>query len=465
MAATVNSIVFDLGTTAIKAAICSENQPFKRIFSQPAPKISIHNGQYVSDAMAYLATVEQLLEKCYRYCQTSPLLGLCYQRSSFVIWDSQSGLSVTPLISWQDNRGDSSCKKLQENNSLIRQLTGLPLTAYYFAPKLHALLLQQPELLQGLLNNNLCVGTLDSFLIWHWTEGNQYLTDVSMAARTQLMDIHTRQWSESLADIFKIPLQVLPEICPSNGLNIELKNGAVLMASVADQSAALLANIEKDDSEVLVNLGTGGFVIRYQPENSTNETMGYLSTLIYQDSHNVNYMAIEGTLNSITEALKPYPFRACTIEDLAEFMDIYCLAEPSGIGAPFFRPDIGLEFSKPIAHLTPTQIASLLLEGIIFRVALILEQYNYPSEISRVYLSGGLSVLPCLQQGIALCSAAPVFKICQEHSGLLGIATLANDLKPASFRLSEPILPINKCHGLIIKYQQWKIWFNQIIND
>ncbi|MFW5443372.1 MAG: FGGY family carbohydrate kinase, partial [Methylococcaceae bacterium] len=243
MATAINTIVLDLGTTAIKAAVCNKNLEFELFFSHPAPNITTNKGQYTSDTMAYLAITEDLLKQCQPYCTSQPALGLCYQRSSLLIWNSHSGLPVTPLISWQDTRGESSCKELQKHNSLIKQITGLPLTAYYFAPKVRLLLQQQPELRQGLLNQDLRLGTLDSFLIWHWTAGKHYLMDVSMAARTLLMDIHTAQWSNTLSNIFDIPLQTLPRISPSTSLDIDLINGMTLVTSVADQSAAFLASI------------------------------------------------------------------------------------------------------------------------------------------------------------------------------------------------------------------------------
>ncbi len=465
MATTLNTIVVDLGTTAIKVAVCTDNLQFETIFSLPVPKISINQGHYVSDALVYLATVEQLIEKCQVHCLAKPTLGLCYQRSSFLLWNRNNGLPVTSLISWQDNRGASTCKELLAHNFQIRKITGLPLTAYYFAPKVRVLFQNQPELLQGLLSNKLCIGTLDSFLIWHWTAGKFYLTDASMAARTQLMDMHTGQWSNYLSDIFKIPLQILPEICSSTGLNLELVDGTTLVTSVADQSAALLASIEKNDSEVLVNLGTGGFVIRYTAELVNMENTGYLNTMVYQDTDKCMYKAVEGSLNSISAALKPYPFESCKMEHLAAIEDIYCIAEPSGVGAPYFRQDIGLEFSKATDELTKQQVACLLLEGIIFRVVLILEEFNQQAEIHKVFLSGGLSALPCIQQGIALCSPAPVFKLLQKHSGLIGVAILTKNLPAAYNRESELISPINESHALEEKYLRWKVWFTQIINS
>ena len=135
MAIKLNTIVLDLGTTSIKAGICSNNAQIENIFSESAPKISVAHGHCVSDALNYLEVVDQLLEKCLSQCQTSPTLGVCYQRSSFLIWNRHNGIPVTPLISWQDNRGQSACNELLSQQTLIRQLTGLPLTPYYFAPK------------------------------------------------------------------------------------------------------------------------------------------------------------------------------------------------------------------------------------------------------------------------------------------------------------------------------------------
>ena len=114
------------------------------------------------------------------------------------------------------------------------------------------------------------------------------------------------------------------------------------------------------------------------------------------------HLAAEGTLNSIAAALAPYPVRESNVEDLAGD-EIFCLAEPSGLGAPYFRSDLGLVFSEPVEHLPAQRIALLLQEAIIFRVARILEDFQREFGIERVYLSGGLSNLPCLQQGIAQC--------------------------------------------------------------
>jgi glycerol kinase len=458
------TIALDLGSTAIKAGLLNNNGEFNAVLTLPAPVISGENGRYESDALAYMKTASQLLERCLADAGNHARLGLCCQRSSFLIWEKAGGLPVTPLISWQDTRGAASCEALQSKESTIIELTGLRLTPYYFAPKVRLLLQQHPEWRIGLEQGSLLIGTLDTFLIWHWSGGKYYQTDVSMAARTLLMDIHRAGWSQTLCGLFEIPSRLLPKIKPSCGLLLPLNNNCLLTASVADQSAALMAGIKPDSAAALVNLGTGGFVVRYIPDQDKMKTEGYyLKTLIYQDSAQHSHMAIEGTLNSIAAALAPYPFRQCRIEHLAEAEQLFCIPEPDGMGAPYFHKHAGIVFSSSIECLTPYQIGCLLLEGIIFRVTRILEDFHQLYGIERVYLSGGLSELLTLQQGIASSSSFEVHHLLQKDASLQGAAILAADLPPAyrSKSVKVPLTPHAK--AIRDKYERWKLWFEAFL--
>ena len=389
------SVALDLGTTTIKACLLSQDGTLSGIVARPAPGIAADGGRYESDAIAYATTAEAVLAECLGQTAARPPLGLCSQRSSFLIWERASGQPVTPLISWQDDRGAESCAALRDREGTIRELTGLPLTPYYLAPKLRVLLREHPSWRERLARGEWLLGTLDTFLIWRWTGGRQHVVDVSMAARTLLMDIRRGEWSPALCELFDVPQQVLPQIRPSAGLGLQLKNGLVLQACLGDQSAALVASIATGQPEALVNLGTGGFVVCYLPEGR-GVPEGYLQTLVWQDDARQVHLASEGTLNSIAAALAPYPVEACRVEELASD-DIFCLAEPSGLGAPYFRSDLGVTFSEPVEHLSAQRIAVLLQEGIIFRVARVLEDFHREFGIERVYLSGGLSSLPCLE--------------------------------------------------------------------
>lgn len=322
----ISAIALDLGTTSIKAGLLDQAGALSNIIALPAPPLTVNYGRYESDALAYAETADQVLGACLAQAGRTPPLGLCSRRSSFLIWEKSSGQPITPLISWQDNRGATSCEALRASESLIRDFTGLRLTPYYFAPKLHVVLQEHPKWRSKLECGEWLAGMLDTFLIWRWTGGEHHVTDASMAARTLLMDIRQQQWSPALCDLFAIPMCMLPRIKPSAGLVLRLDSGLTLQASLGDQSAALIASTSESSAEALVNLGTGGFVVRYLPEEKSTQD-GYLRTLVYQDSKLQPHLAIEGTLNSITAALASYPAGECRIEDMAA-EDIFALRSP-----------------------------------------------------------------------------------------------------------------------------------------
>ena len=457
------AVALDLGTTGIKAGLLSQDGTLGGIVSHHAPRISADGGRYESDALAYAEIADAVLTECLAQTEARAPLGLCSQRSSFLLWERASGKPVTPLISWQDDRGTESCDALRDREGSIRELTGLPLTPYYLAPKLRVLLREHPSWRERLLSGEWLLGTLDTFLIWRWTGGRQHVVDVSMAARTLLLDVHLQRWSSLLCDLFGVPQQILPQVRPSEGLGLQLENGLILQASLGDQSAALVASIATGQPEALVNLGTGGFVVCYLPQNRRAPD-GYLQTLVWQDETRRVHLAAEGTLNSIAAALRPYPVDACRAEDLAGD-DIFCLAEPSGLGAPYFRGDLGFVFSEPVEHLPPERIAILLQEGIIFRVARILEDFQREFGIERVYLSGGLSGLPCLQQGIAQCVPFAAYRLPQADASLLGAAQLAAGMKLTDLRGGKKIDVTRSLEKLPEKYLHWKGWLDGLLRS
>jgi glycerol kinase len=134
------------------------------------------------------------------------------------------------------------------------------------------------------------------------------------------------------------------------------------------------------------------------------------------------------------------------------------------LGAPYFRNDLGIFFSRATDHLAPRQIACLLLEGIIFRVARILEDFHRVSAIEHVFLSGGLSELICLQQGIAHCVPFDVYRLPQKDSSLQGAALLAAGIVSAPVKGAEKIAVTQKNPHLQEKFYRWKPWLDELLD-
>lgn len=458
------AIALDLGTTSIKGAVLGARGHLEPVYVEPAPIVVQTGNRFESDAFEYLAVCSDMLSRCLEASQGTPPLGLSNQRSSFVIWQKSSGRPVTPLISWQDSRAELMCRSLTIDRHYLRESTGLWLTPYFFAPKVAHVLAEQPDWNAGLEQGELLIGTLDSFLIWHWTEGKAYRTDLSMAARTLLVDLAPQYWSTDLARCFGISVDYLPAIGPSQDIGLPLIQGICLQASVADQSAAVLAATPGRGGEVLVNLGTGGFVCCFIDENFDMEKLGgYQKTLVYQDAELKSYFAVEGTINSIGRALKTFTCQNLSISKQKVLKDYYCVPEPSGLGAPFFREDIKLCFSQSVENLSSEQISGLIIEGVIFRVKQILDDLYDICGIKRVFLAGGWSRLPALQQGIAQCSPVDVHLLQETECSLLGAALLALGKPDMSRTGAVHLKKTEEVEFLNSKYIGWRNWLDQLL--
>ena len=99
MPSVIVSVALDLGTTTIKAGLLAQDGTLSNIVARPAPEMNSGNGRYESDALAYATVVDEVLSTCLMQTKERPPLGMCCQRSSFLIWERATGKPVTPLIS------------------------------------------------------------------------------------------------------------------------------------------------------------------------------------------------------------------------------------------------------------------------------------------------------------------------------------------------------------------------------
>src|SRR5439155_25080458 len=114
---------------------------------------------------------------------------------------------VRPAIGRQDRRTAERCRALDPE--LIRRKTGLVPDPYFSATKLEWLLREHPA------SDGLAFGTVDSFLVWRLTGGEQHVIDVTNASRTLLVNLETLDWDEELLTLFGVPRDVLPRIVGS----------------------------------------------------------------------------------------------------------------------------------------------------------------------------------------------------------------------------------------------------------
>ncbi|MBA1702396.1 carbohydrate kinase, partial [Escherichia coli] len=113
----------------------------------------------------------------------------------------------------------------------------------------------------------ICLGTIDAWLLWNLTAGDSFCCDYSNAARTQLLNLKTGEWDEEMLALFHIPRAALPEIKPSSGLFgytrglKTIPDGIPVMAMVGDSHAALFGHALGEAGCVKATYGTGSSVM------------------------------------------------------------------------------------------------------------------------------------------------------------------------------------------------------------
>ena len=145
-------------------------------------------------------------------------IGITNQLETLVVWDRKTGKPVYNAIVWQDKRTSDFCDELKAKgkSEFIREKTGLVIDAYFSATKVTWILDHVEGVRERAEAGDLILGTIDTWLIWNFTKGEQHVTDVTNASRTMLFNIHTMDWDEELLALFRIPKSMLPQVKQSS---------------------------------------------------------------------------------------------------------------------------------------------------------------------------------------------------------------------------------------------------------
>lgn len=439
-------LAIDAGTTGVTALVVSETGQIiskgYREFIQyfPEPGQVEHEPEEIWQAT--LAAANQALAQT---AQPISSLGITNQRETVVLWDRKSLRSPRKAIVWQDRRTSDLVEDLRDagNEDSIRKTTGLGLDPYFSSSKLLWLARKEPAIWSDVRAGNLCVGTVDSYLIAKLTGGRHHLTDASNASRTQLLDISTGSWSDSLLDLFEVPRSALPEVVPSYGKIAQTDpehflNMSVPISGIAgDQQAALFGQNAFDIGESKCTFGTGAFILTNTGEQIVESRNGLLTTIAWQNPTGKITYALEGSVFVAGAAVQWFRDGLGLIKSSQEIEQLAASVPDSqgvifvpaltGLGAPHWDSTargsvFGLTRGTTSAHL-----ARATLDAIAYQVRdLVLAiQSDTGVKLDSLRVDGGASANNLLMQIQSNCLQLPVVRGKNIESTGLGAAFLA----------------------------------------
>ena len=297
-------ISLDQGTTSSRAVLFDHQANIvdvvQKEFKQHYPK----PGWVEHDANEIWQTQFGVLQSLAANNQLRPsdiaAIGITNQRETTVVWNKKTGKPIHHAIVWQDRRTASRCDELKaaKKAQLIQAKTGLVIDAYFSATKIEWLL-DNVEGARALADNgDLLFGTIDTWLIWNLTAGEEHATDASNASRTMLFNIDDGQWDNELLELFNIPASMLPQVRDSSGEfgSVEFQGQSVPIAGVAgDQQAALFGQACFDSGMAKNTYGTGCFMLMNTGAERIESQAGLLSTVAWSLNGKLTY-ALEGSV-------------------------------------------------------------------------------------------------------------------------------------------------------------------------
>ena len=357
-----------------------------------------------------LCTIKKTITQSQIEIRNIKAIGITNQRETTIVWDRQTGKPIYPAIVWQDRRTSDQCltlKKDTEFEKQVQSMTGLLIDPYFSALKIAWILDNVDGARQKAENGKLAFGTVDSYLLWHLTNGHVHATDATNASRTMLFNIHSLEWDPELLQTINIPESCLPQVYDSAylfGHTAEslLGHPIPITGIAGDQQAAAIGQACFTEGMIKSTYGTGCFMIANTGEKIVTSRNKLLTTIAYKINGKATY-ALEGSIfiagaavQWLRDALKLFPHAKDTQKMALSVPDtdgVYLVPAFTGLGAPYWDPDargalLGLTRNTQIEH-----IVRAALEAVCYQThdLLLAMQSDTEQEIQSLRVDGGMT--------------------------------------------------------------------------
>ncbi|EQC51296.1 glycerol kinase GlpK [Bacteriovorax sp. DB6_IX] len=405
----------DQGTTGTTAVIINAetfelvgkvNKEYQQIY--PEPGWVEHNlndiWQTVED------TTKEALKKFNVLPNQIKAIGITNQRETTCAF-TKDGQPIANAIVWQDRRTSKFCEELKSkgHTEQIHKKTGLTVDPYFSGTKINWLLKNNSSVKEAFNNDDLLIGTIDTFLLYKLTGHVSHKTDTSNASRTMLMNLETTDWDQEMLNLLDVPQNILPEICESigefgftKGLGF-LPDGIPISGILGDQQAALFGQACFRSGEGKCTYGTGAFMLVNTGEEIKYSDNGLLTTVAYK-YNNKTYYALEGScyiagacVQWLRDNLKFFDAspdierEALKVKNLQSTKDILLLPFFTGLGSPYWKSEAKAALIGLTRDSGVPEISRAALEGIALSINDLIKamEIDFDKSIETLKVDGG----------------------------------------------------------------------------
>lgn len=441
-------LAIDQGTTSTRAILfdhncnvkCQAQKEFTQYFDKP--------GWVEHDAneiwLSVLSVLGEVITNSEIQVKQVAGIGITNQRETTVVWDRNTGLPIYRALVWQSRQTDSICDSLKQQGyqPLFQSKTGLVVDPYFSGTKIKWILDHVPGAREKANQGDLLFGTIDTWIVWKLSGGQAHVTDYSNASRTLIYNIYDLCWDQELCKILDIPMEMLPEVCPSSQVyahtaNYHFFGQEVPIASIAgDQQAALFGQGCYEAGMAKNTYGTGCFLLMNTGTTPVRSQHGLVTTLAWGIDNKVEY-ALEGSIfvaGSAIQWLRDGLHLFANAKDsepmataLSSNEGVYVVPAFVGLGAPYWDDKARGAIFGITRGTTQNHFARATLESLAYQTKDVLDAMEKDSGLTlkELQVDGGAVKNNFLMQFQSDILSVPVRRASVNETTALGAAMLA----------------------------------------
>lgn len=409
-------LAIDQGTSSTKTLIFDQEGRVAARASVPLRTFYLDKGFVEQDPEELWQNVLQSVAACLQQFTGAAgnpghirACGISNQRETLVVWNRE-GRPLYNAVVWQCKRSVAICERWKQEGlePVLKAKTGLVIDPYFSGSKLVWLKENNAALREEIENGRAFFGTIDTWLLYKFTNGESYLTDYTNASRTLLFNLQLLSWDRELLQSFGLSKLNLPQPRPSSSrfgqtdLHGLLRSPIPVTAMIGDSHAAAFGEECFTAGTAKATLGTGCSVLMNTGSQVSPSEKGMVSTICWSTEQRVDY-AQEGVIVSCGATIEwlKNEFGLFTdytqLEQMAGAVPdnggVYLVPAFSGLGAPHWdmkrRASIsGLSFGSNKNHLIRAA-----LESIVYQIKDVTEAMRADTGIGlqELMVNGGIA--------------------------------------------------------------------------
>ena len=461
-------LAIDQGTSSTKSLIFDNAGIPVAKGSEPLRTSYLDNGFVEQDAEAIYQNVLLSVKKCLQQFSEKGFdandiaaIGISNQRETFVIWDID-GKPLHNAVVWQCKRSVQICEDLKQRDlsATVNAKTGLVIDPYFSATKLIWLFQNDKQIREAVQSGNAFFGTIDTWLLYKFTDGKEYSTDYTNASRTLFFNLHTLQWDDELIDQFGLTGIKLPKLKASSSLfgettlNNILPKSIPVTALIGDSHAAAFGEGCFEAGAAKATLGTGCSILMNIGSKPIQSTNGMVTTICWSVEGRIDY-ALEGVIVSCGATIEWLKNELNLFNDsketeamanaLADNGGVYLVPAFSGLGSPHWQMERKASLSGINFGTTKNHIVRAALESIPYQIADVIMAMEKDAKLSlkELMADGGITSNHFIIQFLADLLNKPVATIGMPDVSALGAAYLAG-LKVGVYESIDSLKQLNQ---------------------